>query len=74
MQLLGLFQVVLVVKNLHGNSGDMRDTGSIPRSGRFPGEGNCNLLQQFCLENHMDRGAWWGTVHSVAETDTTEAA
>ena len=39
------------------------DLGSTPGSGRFPGEGNGNPLQYSCLENPMDRGAWWATVH-----------
>ena len=41
------------------NAGDIRDTGSIPGPGRSPGEGNGNPLQFSCLENPMDRGAWW---------------
>ena len=41
------------------------DPGSIPGSGRCPGEGNGNPLQYSCLENSMDRGAWWATVHGV---------
>ena len=44
------------------------DSDSIPGSGRSPGEGNGNLLQYFCLENPMDRGAWWATVHGVAKS------
>ena len=48
------------------------DPGSFPGSGRSPGEGNGNPLQYSCLENSMDRGAWWATVHSVAESDTPE--
>ena len=48
------------------------DLGLIPRSGRFPGEGNDNSLQYSCLENSMDRGAWGATVHGVTESDTTE--
>ena len=52
------------------NAGDL---GSIPGSERFPGEGNGNPLQYSCLENPMDRGAWWATVHGVAkELDMTE--
>ena len=46
------------------------DSDSIPGSGRSPGEGNGNLLQYFCLENPMDRGAWWATVHGVAKSQT----
>ena len=41
-------------------------------SGRYPGEGNGNLLQYSCLENSTDRGAWWDTVHEVANSDMTE--
>ena len=49
------------------------DPGSIPGSERFPGEGNGNPLQYSCLENPMDGGAWWATVHGVAKSrDMTE--
>ena len=53
-------QVALVVKNLSANAGDAKDSGSIPGSGRSPGEGHGNPLQYSCLENPMDRGAWRG--------------
>jgi len=46
------------------------DPGSIPGSGRSPGEGNGNPLQYSCLENPMDRGAWWATVHGVTKSRT----
>ena len=55
------------------NAKDARDTVSIPGSGRSPGGGLGNPLQYSCLENPMDRGAWWALVHRVAELDTTEA-
>ena len=65
-------QVALVVKNSLANArdGDLRDVGSIPGSGRSPGGGHGNSLQYSCLENPMDRGAWWATVHRVAESQT----
>ena len=44
------------------------DPGSISRLGRFPGEGNGNPLQYSCLENPMEGGAWWATVHGVAKS------
>ena len=46
------------------------DPGSIPQLGRSPGEGNSNPLQYSCLENPMDRGAWWATVYGVAQSQT----
>ena len=46
------------------------DSGSIPGLGRSPGEGNGNPLQYSCLENFMDRGAWWATVQGVAKSQT----
>ena len=67
------FQVVLVVKNPPANAGDLRDVGPIPGLGRSPGEENGNPHQYSCIENPMDRGAWWGTVHGVTESDKTEA-
>ena len=62
--------VAQVVKNRLANAGDKRDSGSIPGSGRSPGGGNGNPLQHSCLENPMDRGAWWATVHGVAKSWT----
>ena len=62
----------LVVKNPPASGRDARDMGSIPESGRSPGEGNGNSLQYSCLGNPMDRGAWGATVHGVTkELDTT---
>ena len=51
------------------NTGNL---GLIPGSGRYPGEGNGNPLQYSGLENSVDRGTWWATVHGVAESVTTE--
>ena len=51
------------------NAGDLC---SVPGLGRFPGEGDGNPLQYSCLENPVDRGTWWATVHGVAESDTSE--
>ena len=62
------FQVVLMVKHLPANAGDIRDSGSIPESRRSPGGGDGNPLQYSCLENPIDRGAWWATVRGVAES------
>ena len=56
-----------VVKNLPASAGAM---GLIPGSGRHPRDGNGNPLQYSCLENTMDRGAWWATVHGVAKSWT----
>ena len=62
--------MLIVVKNLPANAGDVQDMGSIPGLGKSPGEGHGNPFQYSCLENPMDRGAWWITVHSVAKTWT----
>ena len=62
--------MALVVKNLPANAGDIRDTGPIPGSGRPPGEGKGNPCQDSGLENPMDSGAWWATVHVVAKSGT----
>ena len=62
-------------KNLPVNAAHTWVLGSFPQSGRSPGVGNGNPLQYSCLENSMDRGAWWGTVPWVhKELDTTEHA
>ena len=58
-------QVALVVKNPPANAGDVRDLGSIPGLGRSFGEGHGNPIQYSCLEDSMDRGAWWATVHGL---------
>ena len=62
--------MALVVKNLPANAGEVRDEGSIPRSGRSPGGGHGNPLQYSCLENPMDRGAWRTRVHRVTKSRT----
>ena len=56
-----------MVKNPPANAGD---TGSIPGLGRSPGGGNDNPLQYYCLENPMDRGGWWVTVHGITKSQT----
>ena len=64
--------MLLVVKNLSANAGDMRDIGLITGAGRSPGGGHGNPLQYSCLENPMDRGAWRAIVHGVTkESDMT---
>ena len=55
----------LMVKNLPAN---VEDLGSVPRWGRSPGEGNDSPLQYSCLENPMDRGTWWASVHGVTKS------
>ena len=62
--------MLLVVKKPPANAGDVRDSGSIPGLGRSPGGGHGNPLQYSWLENPMDRGAWWATVHGVAKSWT----
>ena len=59
-----------MVKNPPANAGDVKDTDSIPGSGRSPGEGNGSPPQYSCLENPMDRGAWSATVHGVTKSQT----
>ena len=62
--------MVLVIKNLSTNAGDIRDVDSIPGLGRSPGDGHGKPLQYSYLENPMDREAWWTTVHRVAKNWT----
>ena len=62
-----------MVKNRPANTGDVRDLGLIPGLGRSPRGGNGSPLQYSCLENPVDRGAWWATAPRVAESDTTGA-
>ena len=57
-----------VVESLPANAGDTGGLLSIPRLGRFPGGRNGNPLQYSCLENFMDRGAWWVTICEVAKS------
>ena len=61
---------MVLVKNPPANSGDIRDSGSIPGLGRSPGGGNDNPLQYSCLENPMDRGDWWAIVYRVTKSWT----
>ena len=60
--------LVVVVKNLPTNAGEVRDVGSIPGSGRFPEGGYVNPPQYSCLENPTDTGAWWAIVHGVTQS------
>ena len=60
-----------MVKNPPANAGDTGDVGSVPGSGRSPGEGNGNPLHYSLLGNPMDRGAWQAIVHRVAKSDVT---
>ena len=64
--------MALVVKNLSANAGDTNVADLIPRSGRSPRGGHGNLLQISCLENPMDRGAWWAIVQGHKKSDRTE--
>ena len=59
-----------MVKNLPANAEDLRDKDSISGLGRSPGVGNGNPLQYSCLENPMDRGAWWAMLNRVAQSRT----
>ena len=62
--------VALLVKNLPANAGDIRDMGLMPGLERSPGRGHSSPLQYSCLENPMDRGTRWATVHSVTKRQT----
>ena len=66
----GASQVALAVKNHSAKAGGTRDLGSIPGSRRSPGGGQGNPLQNSCLENPTDRGAWWATVQRVPKSQT----
>ena len=63
-------QEVLVIKISPANAGDIRDMTSVPGLGRSPGAGHGKPFQYSCLENPMDRGAWWATVHRVSNSQT----
>ena len=64
------FLVAQGLKCLPASACNEGDLGSIPGLGRSPGEGNGNPLQYSCLENPMERGVWWATVHGVAKSRT----
>ena len=66
--MLNASQMALVVKSPSVNAGDIRDVGSIPGWGRSPGVEKGYPLQYSCLENPMDRGTWWATVHGVTKS------
>ena len=70
-----MFYIYQLVGFPHGSDGkesawNAGDLSSIPRLGSSPGEGNGNPLQDSCLENPMDRGAWWARVHGIAKSQT----
>ena len=69
ISLEGASQVIQLVKNLPANAGDSRDGGLILGLGKSPGVGNGNPCQYSCLENPINRGAWWATVHGVARAE-----
>ena len=60
----------VVVKNLPANAGDKKDPGLMAESERFPGIGNGNPFQYSCLENSIDRGVWWSSIHGVTNSWT----
>ena len=59
-----------MIKNLPANAGDIKDEGSILGLGRSPVGGHGNPLQYSCMENPMDRGAWWAVVHRISKSWT----
>ena len=59
-----------MVKNSPAKAGDVREASSIPGLGRTPGRGNSNPLQYSCLENPMEKEAWWTKVHKVSKSQT----
>ena len=63
-------QVPLELRNPSANAAETRDTNLIPESQKAPGGGHGNPLQYSCLENPMDRGAWWVTVHGISRNQT----
>ena len=69
MHIIWTSQVLLVIKNLPANSGDVRDLGLIPGSGRSPEGGHDNLIQYSCLENPMGRGAWPAAMSPQSRTE-----
>ena len=66
MEVIGKYY--LAVKNVPANAEGIRDLGSIPGLRRSPGGGNGNPLQYSCLENPMERGVWWATVHGITKS------
>ena len=70
VSVLVLAQVVLVVKNIPDNAGDVSDMGLNTESGRSLGEEHGNPLQYSCVGNPMDRGAWRATVHGIIKSQT----
>ena len=69
IEFLGAFQVVLVVRHLPANAGDVRGMGQ-SLGQEDPGRGNGNPLQYSCLGNPMDRGPWKATIHGVTKSQT----
>ena len=69
---MGSSQLALVVKNPPANAGNIRDVSSVPGLERSSGGGHGNPLHYSCLENPVDRGARWATVHRAAGSDMTE--